>query len=317
MRGVMFAAAVCLAMPAAAQVFPIKFTGQHSSHFKGKKRVGIASYGINYIVSQKGTAVAGVGLNSKVVTGLTGVDEKTMRMLADEGYADLKAQLAGAGVTLTSEAEVRGALQQAGTGFRPGNTESHKDGGITIGKSVKKASVAYGAEAAPLTDIYSASASAGGFGGFGAFAAIGKTQKLGEPGKAIDSILLFPMLTLDYADTEAKQTRTLTGAKRGLVSTNVAFGIRMMQSTVNVVNPAYNAGSFWVTKDVFVDDDFTAGPQTITAMANDSAYLMNIVDEQKKGNVVVDLPKWTALVRAAYRAYNAAIVAVVLKEHKP
>ena len=317
MRRIMFAAAACLAMPALAQTFPIKFTGQHSSHFKGKKRIAIASYGINYIVAQKGTAVAGVGLNSKVVTGLTGVDEKTMRMLADEGYADLRAQLAAAGVTLTSEAEVRGALQQGGATLRPGNTESHKDGGITIGKSVKKASVAYGAEAAPLTDIYSTGSSAGGFAGFGAFSAMGKIQKLNEPGKAIDSILLFPMLTVDYADTEAKQTRTLTGARRGLVSTNIAFGIRMMLTTVNVVNPAYNAGAFYTMKDVFVDDDFTASPQTITAMANDSAYAMNVIDEQKKGNVVVDLPKWTALVRAAYKAYNAAIVAVVLKEHKP
>lgn len=318
MRGKIFVAiAACLAVPAAAQTFPVKFTGQHSSHFKGKKRIAIGSYGINYIVAQKGTAVAGVGLNSKVVTGLTGVDETTMRMLADEGYADLKAQLAAAGVTLASEAEVRGALQQGGAALRPGNTESHKDGGITIGKSVKKASVAYGAQAAPLTDLYATGSSAGGFAGFGAFATMGKVQKLSEPGKAIDSILLFPMLTVDYADTEAKRTRTLTGARRGIVETNIAFGIRMMLTTVNVVNPGYTAGAFYTMKDVFVDDDFTAGPDSITAMSNDSAYLMNIVEEQKKGNVVVDLPKWTALVRAAYKAYNAAIVAVVLKEHKP
>ncbi len=50
-------------------------------------------------------------------------------------------------------------------------------------------------------------------------------------------------------------------------------------------------------------------------MANGSQYLMNIVDEQKKGYVVVDLPRWTALVQSAYRAYNAAIVQVV-KEQK-
>lgn len=46
-------------------------------------------------------------------------------------------------------------------------------------------------------------------------------------------------------------------------------------------------------------------------MANDSAYLLNIVKEEKEGNVVVDLPAWTALVRDAYRAYNAAIVATL------
>ncbi len=310
MRKLVLAAMMCVAAPATAQTFPLKLIGQHSSHFKGKSKVAIASYGINYVVAQKGTAVAGVGLNSRVVTGLTGVDEATMRSLASEGYADLKTQLAAAGITLASEQEVRGALGQAGVAFLPGNTESNRDGGITIGKSVKKASVAYGAEAAPLTDMYPARGKVA----FG-FGSIGKAQKLSEPGKAIDSVLIFPVLTVDYADTEAKVTRTLTGAKRGIVESNVAFGIRT-QSTVNVVNPAYTAGLFYPVKDVFVEDDFTASPQNITAMANDSAYLMNIVDEQKKGNVVVDLPKWTELVRAAYRAYNAAIVSAITSVRK-
>ena len=312
MRVLAFAALACLAIPAIAQTFPITFVGQHSTHFKGKKRIGIASYGINYIVAQKGTAVAATGLDARAVTGLTGVDEATMRLLADEAYADLRVKLTAAGIDMTPEEEVRGALQQAGTALRPGNTESNRDGGISIGTGVKKASVAYGASAAPLTDIYSA-----GGGGFGAFAAMDKIQKLNGPGKAIDSVLLFPMLTLDYADTQARRTPTLAGARRGLVSTNVGFGVRMIQSTVNVVNPAYNAGSFYVAKDVFVDDDFTAGPQTVTATSNDSGHALNRIEEQKKGNVVVDPPSWIALVRAAYRDYNAAIVAVVLEEYRP
>lgn len=313
----MFAALAALSLPCAAlsqsTQFPIKFTGQHSSHFKGKKRVAIGSYGINYVVSQKGTAVAGVGLSSKVVSGLSGVDEATMRTLADEAYADLKAQLAAAGYAPVGEEDVRGVLQAGGAGFRPGNAESHKDGGITIGKSVKKASVAYGAAAAPLTDTFPTAGS--GF-GLSAFGSIGKTMKLSKAGVPLDAVMIFPMLTVDYADTEAKQTRTFTGARRGIVETNVAFGIRMMTSKVDIINPGYTAGAFYVVKDVFVPDDFTGGPQNITAMSNDSAYLMNIVEEQKKGNVAVDLPKWTALVRAAYRAYNAAIVEVVRKHQQ-
>jgi hypothetical protein len=312
-KPIFLAALVCAAAPAVAQTFPIKFTGQHSSHFKGKKRIAIGSYGINYVVAQQGTAVAGVGLNSKVVTGLTGVDEATMRRLADEGYADLKSQLAAAGYALAGEDEVRSVLQAGGAALRPGNTESHRDGGITIGKSVKEASVAYGASAAALTDTFPV---AGSKFGLSALGSIGKIQKLGKAGVPLDAILLFPMLTVDYADTEAKQSRTLTGARRGTVETNVAFGIRMMSSTVQVINPGYTQGAFYVGKDVFVPDDFTASPQTITAMSNDSAYALNVVEEQKKGNVVVDLPKWTVLVRAAYRAYNAGIVAVVREQHK-
>lgn len=301
------------AAPAVAQNFPIKFTGQHSSHFKGKKKIAIGSYGINYIVAQKGTAVAGVGLNSKVITGLTGVSEAVMRKLADEGYADLRAQLSAAGYELVSEADIRATLQAGGALLRPGNTESHKDGGITIGKGVKKASVAYGAAGAPLTDTYPTAGS--GF-GLSAMGSIGKVMKISKAGVPLDAAILFPMLTVDYADTEAKQTRTLTGARRGIVETNVAFGIRMMSSKVDVINPGYTGGAFYVQKDVFIPDDFTAGPQNITAMSNDSQYLLNIVKEQKEGNVVVDLPKWTELVRAAYRAYNASIVAVVQTQSK-
>ena len=302
---------MALALPSAALAqttpFPIRMTGQHGVLVKGKSKVAVASYGINFIVAQKGTAVAGVGLNSRVVTGLQGVDEATMRRLANEGYADLRAQLAASGMALVGESETRAAIQQAGTALLPGNTESNRDGGITIGKGVKKASVAYGADAAPLTDIYPANGKAGGF---GMLAAIGKVNRLAAPGKALDTILLFPLLTVDYADTEAKISRTLTGAKRGTVTSNIAFGIRM-QSPVNVVNPGYIAGGFGPAKDVFVETPFSKGAKEMTAMANDSAYLLNVVKEEKEGNVVVDLPAWTALVRDAYRAYNATIVATL------
>jgi hypothetical protein len=308
----LLAAATLATAPLAAQtMFPLKMAGQHSSQFKGKNRIAIASYGINFVVAQKGTAVAGVGLNSRVVTGLQGVDEATMRRLANEGYADFKAQLAAAGITLVSEAETRALLSQAGTAMLPGNTESNRDGGITIGKGVKKASVAYGADAAPLTDIFPANGKSGGFGMLGA---IGKIQKLNAPGKAADAILMFPLLTVDYADTEAKISRTFTGAKRGTVTTNVAFGIRV-ESPVSVINPAYTWGAFRPAKDVFVETPFSKGAGEMTAMANDSAYLLSVVKEEKEGNVVVDLPRWTALVQDAYRAYNAAIVAIV-KEMK-
>lgn len=309
----LFAALVSVAAPALAQTFPVRFTGQHSSHFKGKKRIAIGHYGINYVVAQQGTAVAGVGLSSKVATGLSGVDEATMRRLADEGYADLKAQLAAAGYQLASEQEVRSALEAGGAAWRPGNSESHRDGGITIGKSVRKASVAYGASAAALTDAFPA---ASGTNAFSMMGSVGKVMKISKAAVPLDAILLFPMLTVDYADTEAKRTRTLTGARRGTVETNVAFGLRATASKVDVINPGYTYGAFYVGKDVFVPDDFAGGPQSLSAMSNDSAYLLNVVEEQKKGNVVVDLPKWTELVRAAYRAYNAAIVAVVKEQHK-
>lgn len=310
---VMAFALPCAAFAQTAQ-FPIKLTGQHGGLFKGRTKIAIGSYGINYIVAQKATAVSGIGLNARVQTGLAGVDEATMRRLADEGYADLRAQLAAAGITLVSEAETKGALQAAQVVWIAGNAESGKDGGIVIGKGLKKANVAFGAAGAPLTDIYS---TRGAVGGFGMLAAMGKTGRLNKAGETIDATWIFPLMTVDYADTEMKQGRTLVGGKRSTVTSDIAFGIRM-ESPINVQNPAKGSigtpGIIRPAKDVWSDAEFALGAGQISSTATNSAMTYK-VDEGSQGAVRVDPAKWTALVRDAYRAYNAAIVAVV-KEAK-
>lgn len=300
----------CAALAQSAQ-FPLKLTGQHGGLFKGRTKVAIGSYGINYIIAQRASAVAGIGLNARVETGLAGVDEATMRRLANEGYADLRAQLAAAGITLASEAETKGALQGAQVVLLPGNTESGRDGGMVIGKGVKKANIAFGADAAPLTDIYPTSGKVSGFAMLGA---LGKTGKLNKSGEAIDATWIFPLMTVDYADTEAKTSRTLAGSKRGSVSSEIAFGIRM-ESPINVQNPFKNGmgtpGVIRPAKDVWSDADFALGANQISATATNGQMMMDKVREGKQGAVTVDPAKWTALVRDAYRAYNAAIVAAI------
>ena len=302
-----------VAAPLAAQTAPIplKMAGQHSSQFKGRTKVAIGSYGINFIVSQRATAVAGVGLNARVETGLQGVDEATMRRLANEGFADLKAQLAAAGITLATDDEVRGVITSSGTRLLPGNVDRGGDGGMVIGKGVKKQFVTYGADGAPLTDQF---VSGGKVGGLAALGKIGATGKLNKPGEAIDATLIFPLLTVDYADSEAKVGRTFTGAKRGSVETNVAFGIRV-ESPINVQNPAKlgygTPGMFRPSKDVFIDAPFTRGAAGLTATATNAALNMDRNSDSQSGAVVVDLPAWIGLVQQAYRAYNAAIVATI------
>ena len=307
-------AVACLAAPLAAQTFPLKMTGQHGGLFKGRTKIAIGSYGINFIVGQKASAVAGVGLNARVVTGLKGVDEATMRRLADEGYADLRAQLAAAGIVLASEEETRGAIREAGATLLPGNTDSGRDGGLVIGKGVKKAYLAFGAAAAPLTDLFAAS---GKTGPFAMLATMGKGGKLNRPGEAIDATFIFPTLTVDYADSEVKVGRSLAGNKRGTVETDIAFGIRT-DSPVNVQNPAKmgmgTPGAFRPVKDVWTDQPFTRGATSVSAQAQNAPALMDTYSQKADGDVVVDAPAWTALVQQAYRDYNAAIVAVVREQ---
>ena len=73
-----------------------------------------------------------------------------MRKLADEAYADLRAQFEAAGVPVISEAETQAMVTQAGMERLPGNMEKGGGGpGITIGKSLKRGYVTYGASGAP------------------------------------------------------------------------------------------------------------------------------------------------------------------------
>lgn len=305
--------ALAVAAPAAAQQFPVKMTGQHSGLVKGRDKFAIPSYSINYIIGQRASASGGIMAKASATTILAGVDEAMMRTLANEAHADLKAQMAAAGLTVSDDAEARGVLASAGVEMTPGNMHQGGDGGIVIGKGVKKKFVSVGADAAPLTELFPAGGKTTGIAGI---ARIGATGKLNGPGAAIGAVLIFPSLTIDFAESEAKVGRTLTGDKRATASNEVRFAIRA-ESPVNFQNPVRagigTPGVVRPAKDYATDAPFAtvegAGGATSRERWN------SLFDDgmlRASNQVTVDPAKWTALVQDAYRSYNAALVAAIV-----
>lgn len=311
------AVAMTWAAPAAAQEFPIKMSGQHSGLFKGRSKIAIPSYSINYIIAQKASASGGVSVKARSTTILGGIDEATMRRMADEAFADLKGQMTAAGLPLASDAEAASVISSSGTALAPGNMHRGGDGGIVIGKGIKKQFVSFGASAAPLTELFQPG---GKVGGLAALGKIGSTNKLNRPGEAIDATLIFPSMTVDFAESEVSVSRTLAGGKRASASSEVQFAIRTA-SPVHVQNPAMRGigtpGAFSPAKDASTDIAFATveGASEASSRTNwGSLFDDGMV--KSSSLVMADRAKWTELVRAAYRSYNAAIVAAIKQVRK-
>ena len=295
---------LALAPRASAEMLPVKMNNAHGAYFKGRSKIAIISYSINYIVAQQATAVGGWGTKARLAATLAGVEEPMMRSLANEAHADLKAQLAAAGVAVASDEEAMGVLRAAAVELIPGNRDDGGGtGGITIGTSVKKAYVSFGADAAPLTNLYQPG---GKVGGLGMLATMGRAGKLNRPGEAIDAVLLAPSLTLDFAEMEAHR------GSRGASTSGAATFVLRAQSPVNIQNPGPRGmgtpGFMMPAKDYPSATPFAAvdtGGGSVRALSSGGAA--------RGDAVIVDPKAWSALVRDAYRSYNAAIVAAIVK----
>lgn len=311
------ALALICTVPATAQDFSVTMTGAHSGLFKGRGRIAIPSYSINYIVAQKAAAAGGVSVKAKSTTILTGLDETLMREVVDEAFADLKTQLTAAGLALATDAEAAGVISSSGTALAPGNTLRGGDGGMIIGKGIKKQFISFGATAAPLTELYQPG---GKITGVAAIAKFGAGGKLNTAGEAIDATLIFPSLTLDFAESEVSVTRTLAGGKRASASNDVKFSLRM-ESPVNIQNPAKRGigtpGMMRPAKDASTDIEFATveGGTSATSRTNYGS-LFDDGTIKNSSLVVADPAKWKELARAAYRSYNAAIVAAIKQAKK-
>lgn len=284
---------------------PVKLSKPNSYGLKDVK-IAVLSYAINFVTGQKASANASIGTKARAGATLAGVDEATMRALANEAFADLKAQLAAAGIPLVDDATVADVSRTAGVTLLPGNRDENRDGGMIIGSGVKKAYVSVGADAAPLTDLYQGG---GKVGGFGMLATVGKGNKLSKPALSLGAAFVSPSLTIDFADADARTSRTLAGSKRASVDIDTQFAVRM-PSPVNIqVGQAAGIAApstMTLAKDVVIDAPFT-GSAGASSMSTAGDY-----GEWNPGDgadIVVDLPRWQTLVRNAYRAYNAAIVA--------
>ena len=301
-------ALLALSMPAVAQaqaVPPLKLSKPIAQGMKGKK-IAILSYSINFVTSQRASANASMGVKARAGATLAGVDQNAMRKLANEAHADLKTRLTAAGIAVVDDEAVSKAAKNAGVTLLPGNIEENRDGGMVIGSGVKKAYVSVGADVAPLTDLYQ---SGGKVGGFAMLATMGKSGKLNTPSVELGASFVSPSLTIDFADADAKTSRTLAGSKRASVDIDTQFAIRL-PSPVNVQTGAAKGlgtpSTMMLAKDVVIDGTFT-GSKGASTMSTAGDY--GDWNPSDASNVIVDLPSWTAMVQSAYRAYNAAIVA--------
>lgn len=312
------ALSLSIATEAAARAAPPEMTGSAHEFFKKRKRVAVPAYHVTYITQTQGTAVKSIGARARLNLMLEGVDQATMRRLTDEAHADLVGRLKAAGFDVLSPAEAKALA--AGLPSAPGNVEVVEVGaGITLNKSIKFGWTAMGATDAPLIKAFHDPASPTGALGLQAFSATGK---LGGEARKADAVALVPNLIVDFASMGAGTGSDFLGRDKASVDADVRFGLKATSGVA--VASAYDKGApfmgGWRLKEDFtlpgafaaVDQGgaaVRAGPG-LSAQADQN----HVVRDRARGDaVIVDLPKWEALVREAYQAYNAAIVAAALK----
>jgi len=316
-------AAVAVAvMPVAALAEPltVQMTGQSRFIMTGYDRFVIPTYHVNFITSQQATAAASIMSRVRLAMVLVGPDQATMRRLTNEAYADLKAQMTAAGLTVVPEAEAQAMV--AAAGYRPiaGNVELTGIGpSITIGAGVRKGWATFGPDAAPALEPFRNLRQTMGV----AFGNVGVTNALNRSLLAAEAIAVVPALTLDFVSMNASAGRGIFGS--GAASANGRAGVAVTLDSPTAVHKPARAGpgtpgSLRPRREVISTTPFAEVIQGAAEVRmNDS--LSDIADEnyqrvaRARGDaVVVDLPVWEGLIRDAYRGYNASIVAAIVNE---
>lgn len=298
------ASVLAIAAPVAAQTFPLKWASYNNAYFRGSNRIVLPTYQITYIVSQQATAVGG-GAKARSTMTLTGIDEALMRRLADEAQADLRAQLVAAGFPLASDQEAQAMVAANGIPLVPGNIHVERnEGGITVNKSVKLSYVTVGASAAPSLEPYRYGANYLGMIKFNNQIAKGQPQ---------NTLAVIPHLVLDFAsmgawvNSNTRWSQASVGGALGFTMRGVSSGIFFVK-----VLDRDRMFPFFIRPeiDVAVSTPFAR----VEAGGAEVAPLMVGGTSLARGDaVVVDRPAWEALVRQAYKDYNSAIVAAVVR----
>ena len=324
-RALLAAAALALACGAAGsatagpEAFPVKLTGFSGQNLKGGP-IGVPAYQIAFFTSHQGTAVGGVLTKSRLTTTIAGVPEATMRRLVDEAHADLTARLTAAGLPTVNEEALRAAVAGSGVETYPNNAQVVPIGaGITIGASVKKGYVAFGAGKAPAIRGLHDPGSPTGFAGMGALAV---NNRLGAAAKAQKAVLVMPSVVVDFAKTDAKGGRDFMGRESADVSSRLGFSLAgVSQASLLTASPDgrfTTPGMMRLGKDLPSATPFghvETGAGAVRALSVKTVTDSNYIDQEAaRGDAaVIDLPVWEGLVRDAYQAFNAAVVAEFVK----
>lgn len=324
MRSLIMIAAACVAVltplsPNAAQTAP-EFSGSVGPFFRDRQNVAVPAYHVVFVTQQQATAVGGIGARTRLNTVLTGIDEATMRRIADAAHADLVAQLRAAGMTVLGDDAARALT--AGVEAVPGNRDTRAVGaGITIGRSVRRGYAAYGAQGAPLLAAYHAPLSATGALGM---SAVGASMRLGRAAREADAVAVIPALTIDYINMEASTGTDFLGRPSASATGDIRFAVRAVSGATFVSagnsGPGYMQG-IRLRRDLSTDAAFATVAQGGAEVREGS--MTPVTDgnyqtqERARGDAVVaDPARWEALARDGYRAFNAGIVAAIQRARR-
>ncbi len=318
-------ATIAIEMPLLAQgtsAFPFKFSGFIGQQLRAPA-LAIPSYQLTFFTAHQSTAVGSMEARSRLTVTLAGVDEADMRALTEEAFADFKTRLAAVGFAPLPAAEIKAAIEASGTAYAPGNRDFKGIGaGITIGKSVRKAYVAYGAQEAPLIEDLNSVVPGNSLSVIGG---LGKLNQLSGPAKKLKALLITPSLVIDFANSDAKTGSDFLGRKKAVSSSDVGFTV-VSSSKAGLMTPSNDGrfttpGGMGLTKDYRVATPFATvavGEGKVRALSVKSVVDSNYsINDTVRGDVIaVDPVVWKGLVRSAYQAFNAAIVAELVKAKK-
>lgn len=290
-----------------------RFTGSVGPFFRAHPNVAVPAYHVTFITQQQGTAAGNITARVRLNAVLGGVDEAAMRRLTNEAHADFVAQLQAAGISVVPAEQARALAN--GVEAVPNNVDMKGVGaGITIGRSVRRGYAAFGADEAPMLAPFHNPTSPTG--GPNMMQAMGAANTIGRAAREANAAAIVPSLTIDFINMEARRSSSSAS-----VDSEVVFSLRRSSSATAMGRAAAGPGymqNLFMSGDVSWSDSFATVIQggaevregTMTPVP-DRNY---VEQERARGDAVMADPAvWEELVRQAFRAYNAAVVAEIVE----
>lgn len=303
-------------LPSEAPSLPVVLNGGATRYLKNRPRIVVPAYTIGFIQGASASAFGGgagtemAGRRTKIATRLVGLTDEMARELADAAYADLLQQLRDAGFEVVDLPSLQAAPSLQGLA----RYAEPVGGQGVIDSRATKAWVAYGPQALPPIKGYAFEQ------GLGAIAASGALMAFGKASLELDAIVLNPRLMIDYIDMESSGQRVYSGSAS--VDADLRFAINPL-SRIDFVwgNDRGGAMPGWfTTKGASSPQPF--GILAQTSDRSDSVALHNALVNVGFGSVYrqslvydaeVSPRRYQALTRAAFRGFNAALVAEIRK----